>query len=121
MLKHKRKNKLEKREIITGPTSINVLGSYYPEQQERLNKAEKKMKLRADRVSTIIQLPDKKAMAQEKMGLASDRMVPDVDGREQDRRERATALQKENFDYSFKQAVNAKANSFCKSPRKYLD
>ena len=92
MMKHKRKNKLDKKEVITGPTSINVLGTYYPEQQERLNKADKKMKLRADRVSTIIQLPDKKAMAQEKMGLASDRMIPDVETRELDRRERATAL-----------------------------
>jgi len=52
-------------QLRTGPTSINVLGSYYPHQQEKQKIADMKMVQRARNVTEVLAAPSLKEKAYE--------------------------------------------------------
>ena len=35
IIEHERKDKVDKREVFTGPTSLTVLGTYYQQQMDK--------------------------------------------------------------------------------------
>ena len=60
ILEHERKDKVEKRDVITGPTSLTVLGTYYQQQMDKQKLADQRMAEHAQKVAEMIQAPSAK-------------------------------------------------------------
>ena len=55
------------RDLRTGPTTLNALGSHYQHQLQKQKLADLKMQQRADRVAEVIKAPTVKDAAAEAM------------------------------------------------------